>query len=137
MSTNFEDVGSFHARFNFPVRDSSITPHELTEEQYKFRIEAMKEELQEYEDAVAAGDLAGQADALIDLVYFAMGTAHYQSFPWHALWPEVHSANMRKIPGMTKRGNAEMDMMKPEGWKAPRINVILESYGYNAPPMGC
>jgi predicted HAD superfamily Cof-like phosphohydrolase len=74
------------------------------------------------------------ADALIDLVYVAMGTAHLLGLPWEALWNEVQIANMRKVRAAadasdSKRGSA-FDVVKPPGWQPPNIKRILENYGW-------
>lgn len=139
--TNFEDVGAFHARFGLPVRSNGSIPHELDSETSDFRVKTMQEELDEYKQAVEEGDLAGQFDALLDLVYFAMGTAHTQGFPWEVGWTEVQRANITKVRASqdgsdSKRGSG-LDVVKPEGWKAPRIETILESYGYRQLQTGC
>jgi len=74
-------------------------------------------------------DLAGQADALVDLVYVIKGTAVMQGLPWVELWGDVHGANMVKVLGATKRGD-RVDVTKPPGWVGPRTEDILDEAGY-------
>ena len=75
-------------------------------------------------------DLALQADALVDLVYVALGTGVMMGLPWQQLWDDVHRANMGKVRGVGKRGHA-VDLVKPEGWVGPRTAEILEAAGYD------
>lgn len=75
----------------------------------------ISEELEEFENADTISD---QADALIDLIYFAFGALHQMGINAERVWNEVHRANMTKKRGSTKRGH-ENDATKPDGWKAP------------------
>src|SRR3546814_5926129 len=76
-------------------------------------------------------NLAQQADALVDLVYVALGTAVMLGLPWDWLWNDVQRANMAKVRGMTKRGHA-VDVTKPPGWQGPQNQRILDLAGYNS-----
>lgn len=139
--TNFEDVKKFHKKFGLGDDEQAYPfhagPREVSKEWMKFRIAFLKEELKELEEAYAEGNEAGMADALIDLNYVSMGTALGRGYPWEALWTEVQGANMRKVAGETKRG-VVFDVTKPPGWKPPRIELILESYGFGKQlPTGC
>jgi len=125
--TNHVDVADFQKKFGHLHNNK---PTHLTLRKLQERTACMLEELQEFVDAAHAQDLAGQADALVDLVYFALGTANMMGLPWQALWDDVHQANMRKVPGVTKRGHL-VDCVKPEGWVGPKTLEILERFGYN------
>lgn len=78
-------------------------------------------------------DLGGIADALVDLVYVAKGTANLMGLPWEELWADVHRANMEKQRGQKMRGGilSTRDAIKPEGWSAPRTDEILMAAGYD------
>jgi phosphoribosyl-ATP pyrophosphohydrolase len=109
--SNFTDVGRFHRKFRVEHLDDG-PPRALDVELLRFRIKFMLEELIEYCEAVGITlkcelspdveawgkeqDLPKAFDALIDLVYVAMGTAHVHRFPWHEGWNEVQRANMGK-----------------------------------------
>lgn len=121
-----EDVKAFHQKFGMIVSD---TPGHLTIRKLLERIECMREELSEFEAAVHMQDLAAQFDALLDLVYFAKGTAVQLGLPWEDGWDEVQRANMDKVRGVTKRGHA-VDCVKPDGWRAPDHAPALEAAGY-------
>jgi len=93
----------------------------------KFRIKCLMEELEEYVNAI---DPADELDALIDLVVFALGTADRQGFSpiWDEAFRRVMEANCNKEVGPnTKRGSFAIDLKKPEGWKAPSFDDLLEN----------
>lgn len=127
MSTqrsNFEDVYGLHMKHQLPRGGE---PALLDQEAFRFRYEFLKEELSEFQSAQQEGDLAAAADALIDLVVVAMGTAVMMGLPWQLLWDEVNRANGEKQRGNNERG-VEYDLVKPEGWVPPRIKLLLEIY---------
>lgn len=122
------DVIEFNQRFGFLCNPGN--PGHLTRRKLAERFVCMQEELDEFRDAVLLQDLPAQADALIDLVYFAKGTAVMLGLPWEELWSDVHAANMAKVPGVTKRGQVR-DVTKPADWVPPATHLILRDYGYN------
>lgn len=128
----YKDVFDFHEKFDL-LRHRDPGP--LTDRKAYERVECMREELTEFIEAIEEGSLAKQADALVDLAYFVLGTAVMMGLPWDALWKEVQRANMSKVRGMTKR-NHKVDVTKPPGWKPPRIMQVLVDHGFkpHAPP---
>jgi predicted HAD superfamily Cof-like phosphohydrolase len=62
------------------------------------------------------------ADGLADIIYVAIGTLYIMGLPGPAIWEAVQKANMSKVRGITKRGNA-FDAVKPEGWTAPEADI--------------
>ena len=120
------DVRDFHEKFDLLL---GMQPRHLTRRKLQERIECLQEELTEFIEACDKQDLAAQADALIDLVYFAKGTAVMLGLPWRDLWDDVQRANMAKVRGETKRGH-KVDVCKPAGWQGPQTRLILEGYGY-------
>lgn len=120
------DIEDFHVKFGLTYEGP---PRQLDEEATKFRVGFMQEELDEYRAAVYAGDLAGQFDALIDLVYVALGTAYLQGFPFGDGWKEVHRANMSKVRakdvGESKRSST-LDVVKPANFVPPDIDAIVQ-----------
>lgn len=124
--TEFEDVKALHEKFGLLVGSS---PGHLTQEKAEERVRFLQEELDEFKEALQTNDLAKQLDALIDLVYVAKGTAVMLGIQWDEHWDEVHRANLSKVRGIGKRGN-KVDLIKPDGWRPPDHNAILESSGY-------
>ena len=119
-----EDVRAFHDKFKQLNYDE---PGFLSRRKQLERAGFMQEELDEF---LAAKTLADQADALIDLVYVAKGTAVMMGLPWCRLWEDVQRANMEKVPGTTHRGNL-VDVAKPPGWRPPEGHKILLAYGWD------
>ena len=130
MATNlFEDVGEFQRKFKLPEAawtGGSRQCHTLTDEEFRYRFNFMHEELREFDNAFSVGDQASMLDALVDLVYVALGTAHHMGAPFNEAWAMVHEANMKKVLVPSeggvghKRGNAEV-IRKPHGWKPPNL----------------
>jgi predicted HAD superfamily Cof-like phosphohydrolase len=132
---NFWDVGAFHEKFGLRHLNGADSggPVEITDDLLQFRITFLKEELQEFIDSSETMDHAGMADALIDLVYVAMGTAHMFGYPWDELWDDVQRANMQKQRATketaSERGG-EWDVVKPIGWRGPQTADILKAHGF-------
>lgn len=132
MGTNFEDVGDFHSKYGLP-RAGKLLPHLLPPNAQKFRENFLQEELDEFIRAWTFEDLPGAFDALLDLVYVALGTAHMMGLPWQEGWDEVQRANMTKVRAASaedargKRGSA-LDVVKPEGWLPPDLEGVLNRY---------
>ncbi len=131
MKSHLENVAEFNQRFGVPIGDR---PRELEPADLIFRVAFMQEELNEFLRAYLQADIVKQADALIDLEYVLLGTALWMGLGsvWDQLHDEVHRANMRKAPAVTKEASAEnrgrghrFDVIKPAGWVGPDITAIL------------
>lgn len=124
--TNYEDVAAFHEKFGLAYNGG---PRLLDFDTLAYRIKFLEEELGEFVESTAEQDLEGMADALIDLVYVAMGTAYMLGLPWQQLWNEVQRANMSKVRAKSadesKRGSS-LDVVKPAGWTGPDIKRVLK-----------
>jgi predicted HAD superfamily Cof-like phosphohydrolase len=130
MSLNSSEVFKvllFHMQFNLPVGGTNLlfNEHGETSEAFTFRAEFLMEELQEFIDAAHVGDRVKALDALIDLVYVALGTSLFMgvhAHQWDEAFDVVHRANMTKIrtprPADSKRGSG-FDVIKPEGFVPP------------------
>jgi len=119
------DVEEFHKKFQI---DYNGKPRLLPDALSKFRVSFMIEELNEYRQELSSDlsitqSLEGTLDALVDLVYVTLGTAHLHGFNFREAWRRVHDANMRKVRAslakVGPRGNYEFDVIKPEGWVPP------------------
>lgn len=131
MPSNHDDVGDFHQKFDIPY---GVGPRDVPDDLLDFRIDFIKEELREFEDARDAGDEAGMFDALIDMAYIIHGTAHILGYPWQEGWDEVQQANMskRKVQpdGSDSKRGSKWDVVKPPGWTAPDMERILKEHGW-------
>lgn len=131
-----ELVGAFHEKFNLPRRTPETVPGFPEPDVLKFRTKFLEEELQEFKSACLVRNLPEAADALVDLVYVVLGTAHYLGLPWEELFDEVQRTNMLKRRAksalQSKRGSV-YDVVKPPGWKRPDLGSILRRSGWHAP----
>lgn len=131
MSSNFHDVGDFHQKFGLDnvTHHPEVGPHLISTDAIAFRMGFLQEELNELQVAYDNQDLPKIFDALLDLVYVALGTAQMHHFPWQEGWNEVQRANMTKQRAMSTadstRGST-LDVFKPVGWKPPDIEGVLE-----------
>ena len=123
----FSAIKRFMQKFGILTNDYPVL---LAEARIDDRVTLMKEELKEFIDAADLMDLPKMADALVDLVYVTKGTAVQLGLPWEQLFAEVDAANMRKVPGLTKR-NQQNDVTKPPGWEGPRIDELLVAGGFD------
>ncbi len=123
-----EDIAEFHTKFGLPP--VSNTPSLLEIPDMAYRIQFLFEEMQELVDAFEEEDLEKQFDALIDLVYVAIGTAYLMGLPFGEGWSRVHEANMKKVRAdsaedkRSKRGH-KWDVVKPEGWESPYLKDLV------------
>ena len=118
--SNFEDVKAFHEKYQVPC---STVPALLDAKTMDYRMKFLEEELGELALSYEDGNIEGCADALVDLVYVAMGTACMMGLPWERLWDEVQRANMSKRlakpDGSDSKRKNPLDVVKPPGWVGP------------------
>ncbi|MEM8583252.1 MAG: nucleoside triphosphate pyrophosphohydrolase family protein [Bacteroidota bacterium] len=89
------DVAEFHRTFRLPVLDQPSIP---ATDRCKLRINLLREELKELEEAITDNDLVEVADALADLQYVLSGAVLEFGLQsrFAALFEEVHRSNMSK-----------------------------------------
>ena len=123
-----KDIQAFHNKFGIPLQE---TPSFLNRSFMMYRIGFLQEEIEELHIAFFDDDLEKAFDALIDLVYVAIGTAHIMNLPFKEGWTRVHHANMQKVRAegpsdpRSKR-NSTYDIVKPDGWQPPRLKDLLD-----------
>lgn len=151
MSDLVGDVEAFHAKFGLTYDGA---PRVLFGELGEFRRKFLGEELSEYEKAMyqgqyavamaealpddhPAGDTAAHLehmlDALVDLVYVAIGTAQMQGLDFREAWRRVHEANMAKVRAERASDSARgttFDVVKPPGWRAPSHRDLVERHAH-------
>ena len=116
--TIYESVQRMHRQFGAPTPKfpRALEPHRIRE-----RIRMCNEELCELAQAETLYD---QADAVVDLVVFALGTADLMGIDFDGCFGEVMRANMAKESRPTDRG--QFDLVKPEGWTPPDLAPFLQ-----------
>jgi len=126
MDKAWRDVYEFHRKFGAPYRE---TPRPLPAERGRLRVLWMREEIDEFVEAETIED---QADAMIDLMYFALGTLVEMGVRPQALFDIVHNANMQKLwQDGTVHRNADGKTLKPPEWRdpAPLLRAELARQG--------
>ncbi len=114
---------------------SERKPGMVDDSEANWLVGALTEEINEFIDARADQDFPGCIDAMIDLMYFAMGGLTRMGIRAEVskeIFNAVHSANMDKVSGIKAERLAkhDLDAVKPEGWASPeeRIIAILEKH---------
>ncbi len=122
-----KDVDTFSKKFRLPQVDKPGFP---TKSFMMYRVAFLQEEIDELHCAFFDDDLEKAFDALLDIMYVAIGTAWIMNLPLQEGWDRVHQANMKKVradgpsDSRSKR-NSTYDVVKPEGWTPPRFNDLL------------
>lgn len=121
INNEFNMVKDFHLAFNHPVSEK---PTLLSEERAKARYSWMLEEINEFLVATKNGDIYEMADAMIDEIYFALGTLVEMGIPPAKLFAAVQKANMSKLWTDGKSHYNDIGkVIKPEGWKDPHAQI--------------
>ena len=92
--SNFEDVKKFMKTFGQKVITKPQFPDEKT---MNLRLELIKEELNELEQAMNSKDLKEVADALTDILYVTYGAGHAFGIDLDKCFQEVQNSNMSKL----------------------------------------
>ena len=144
MAKEIEQVLEFHKVFEHPIGDIAKA---LSIKRGLQRHSYMKEELQEFHAAVESQDLVEQADACIDIIYFALGTLVELGLTnkYEALFDEVQASNMSKVclsmesAIRTAEAHDQPTTIKPIGsyWKVSDANTnkIVKSETYFKPNL--
>ena len=101
------DVAEFHRTFKLPVLETPTIPDP---DRCRLRINLLREELKELEEAIADNDLVEVADALADLQYVLSGAILEFGLADHftPLFEEVHRSNMSKTCASREEAEATL-----------------------------
>ena len=92
--SNFNKVGTFMKTFGQEVRTN---PSFSSDKINKLRIDLIKEELDELQEAMKNNDLLEVADALTDILYVTYGAGHAFGIDLDKCFDEVQNSNMSKL----------------------------------------
>ena len=144
MAKEIEQVLEFHKVFEHPIGDIAKA---LSIKRGLQRHSYMKEELQEFHDAVEAEDVVEQVDACLDIIYFALGTLVELglSDKYEALFANIQASNISKVclsmesAIRTAEAHDQPTTIKPIGsyWKVSDANTnkIVKSETYFKPNL--
>jgi len=92
-----EHVETFHDAFG--IKNNYSPTHEISKSEGKLRFDLMREENEEYLEAVENGDLVEIADALGDMLYILCGTIlkHGMKDKIQSVFEEIQRSNMSKL----------------------------------------
>jgi predicted HAD superfamily Cof-like phosphohydrolase len=114
MNRQFKQVVEFNTLFKQQLNNK---PTLLGSNESELCISLLREELNEYADAVGNGNLVEIADALIDLDYVLKGVMlkHGLVDAYEPLFDEVHNSNMSKICNDINEANRTVKKYKLDG----------------------
>jgi predicted HAD superfamily Cof-like phosphohydrolase len=136
MNPYQKDVAEFHRVMEVPA------PTKLTTEGYRYELrcalitEEAKEfilacglqpTLQGHGTRISEPNWPEMIDALCDILYVTFGAAVEAGIDLDPFFALVHASNMAKLgPDGKPLRRADGKIIKPEGWKPPNINDLLE-----------
>lgn len=127
MKKQLHKVQEFHEMFKLGVEKTPVSI--LENNKAKLRYELMKEENEEYIEAVENNDLIEVADALGDMLYILCGTIleHGMSDLIETVFDEIHRSNMSKLGEDGKPVYREDGkVMKGPNYFRPDISKIID-----------
>lgn len=127
MKKQLESVKLFHTTYGLGV--SNEIKADLGEQKNKLRFELMKEENEEYLEAVENNDIIEIADALGDMLYILCGTIleHGLQHKIEEVFDEIQRSNMSKLGEDGKPIYREDGkVMKGPNYFKPNFEVILK-----------
>ncbi|WP_442265292.1 hypothetical protein ACSIGC_13270 [Tenacibaculum sp. ZS6-P6] len=127
MKNKIKAVKEFHTAFGLGINESPKV--DIGDDRKLLRFNLMKEENEEYLEAVQNNNLVETADALGDMLYILCGTIieHGMQYKIDEVFNEIQRSNMSKLD---KEGNPiyreDGKVMKGPDYFKPDIKAILE-----------
>lgn len=121
LNEEYEKVKQFQKAFNCPYSEKPVF---MGDKRASERADFMSEEIREFVDAT---NIYEQADAMIDLIYFALGTMVEMGVKPKEIFDIVHNANMTKLwdDGKVHFRESDNKVMKPPNWEDPEPKIII------------
>ena len=121
--TNFQKVKTFMQTFGQEVKSK---PSFSTEKINDLRYNLIKEELDEFKQAIDNKDLLEVADALTDILYVTYGAGHAFGIDLDKCFEEVQNSNMSKLGDDGKPiYNDKGKVMKGPKYFKPNLNKFV------------
>jgi len=92
--SNFKSVKKFMQTFGQEVKNKAEFPEEKI---VKLRLDLIREELEEFREAIEKKDIKEVADALTDILYVTYGAGHAFGIDLDRCFDEVQNSNMSKL----------------------------------------
>ena len=122
--TNFQKVKNFMETFGQEVKSK---PSFSSEKINMLRYNLIKEELDEFKQALDNNDLLEVADALTDILYVTYGAGHAFGINLDACFEEVQNSNMSKLGADGKPiYNDQGKVMKGPNYFKPDLSKFIK-----------
>ena len=92
--SNFERVKKFMETFGQEIKEKASFPNDKIT---SLRYDLIKEELDEFREAIDKKDIKEVADALTDILYVTYGAGHAFGIDLDKCFEEVQNSNMSKL----------------------------------------
>ena len=92
--SNFESVKKFMETFGQEIKEKASFPNDKIT---SLRYDLIKEELDEFKEAIENRDIKEVADALTDILYVTYGAGHAFGINLDRCFEEVQNSNMSKL----------------------------------------
>ena len=121
--SNFSKVGIFMKTFGQDVKNK---PSFSTDKINKLRVDLIKEELEELNEAMKNKDLLEVADALTDILFVTYGAGHAFGIDLDKCFNEVQNSNMSKLDSNGKPiYNSDGKVMKGPNYFKPDLKKFV------------
>lgn len=98
MTTNFNKIKQFHLAFGHPINDTHQTNvFDNDQKLVKLRLDLIKEEVRELEEAIDQKKFTEVIDALTDILYVTYGAGAAFGIDLDKAYDIVHKSNMSKL----------------------------------------
>ena len=121
--SNFERVKKFMETFGQEIKEKASFPNDKIT---SLRYDLIKEELDEFKEAIDKKDIKEVADALTDILYVTYGAGHAFGIDLDKCFKEVQNSNMSKLgkdgkPIYNKNGK----VMKGPNYFKPNLSKFV------------
>ena len=122
--SNFDDVKIFMKTYDQEIKEKPEFPKEKV---IDLRISLIKEELDEFQEALKEKNLVEVADALTDLLYVTYGAGHAFGIDLDKCFAEVQRSNMSKLGDDGKPiYNEQGKVMKGSRYYKPNLKQFIK-----------
>ncbi len=122
--SNFERVRKFMETFGQEIKEKACFPNDKTT---TLRYNLIKEELEEFKEAIEKKDISEVADALTDILYVTYGAGHAFGINLDKCFEEVQNSNMSKL-GLDGKPifNENGKVMKGPNYYKPNLKKFIK-----------
>ena len=121
--SNFERVKKFMETFGQEIKEKASFPNDKIT---SLRYELIKEEMDEFKEAIDKKDIKEVADSLTDILYVTYGAGHAFGIDLDKCFEEVQNSNMSKLGNDGKPiYNENGKVMKGPNYFKPNLSKFV------------